>query len=116
MPNREALFISHATPQQNAFARWLGAKLAAMGYEVWADIMRLRGGADWARKVEEALNHRSIKLLVIASPTSMDAQGVRNEIEIGEGLKKELNDPNFIIPLRLEPYKAHIRIAQTQYV
>ncbi len=48
--NREALFISHANPEDNAFARWLGAKLAAMGYEVWADVMRLHGGFDWSRE------------------------------------------------------------------
>jgi hypothetical protein len=116
MPNREALFISHATPQQNAFARWLGAKLAAMGYEVWADIMRLRGGADWSRRVEEALNERTIKLLVVASPISMAADGVRNEIEIGARLAKELKDHEFIIPLRLQEFQPHIRIAHAQYI
>ena len=116
MPTRQALFISHATPQQNAFARWLGAKLAAMGFEVWADIMRLRGGADWSRRVEEALNERTIKLLVVASPTSMAADGVRDEIEIGARLRKELKDEEFIIPLRLEDYHPHIRIAHAQYI
>src|SRR5687768_8335100 len=39
-PDREALFISHANPEDNALVRWLGAKLTAMGYEVWADVMR----------------------------------------------------------------------------
>lgn len=116
MPNREALFISHATPEHNAFARWLGAKLGAMGYEVWADVMRLRGGADWARLLEEALRNRSVKLLVACAPKSMDKQGVRNEIEIGAELAKELSDPEFTIPLRLEPYKPHVRIAQAQYI
>ena len=41
-----ALFISHAAPDDNAFALWLGAKLGARGYEVWADVLRLRGGDD----------------------------------------------------------------------
>ena len=40
------MFISHAAPEDNAFTLWLGAKLAAMGYEVWADVLRLRGGDD----------------------------------------------------------------------
>lgn len=34
--DRPALFISHAAPEDNAFTLWLGAKLSAMGYEVWA--------------------------------------------------------------------------------
>ncbi|WP_230487985.1 toll/interleukin-1 receptor domain-containing protein [Novosphingobium sp. ES2-1] len=51
---REAIFISHASPEQNMFTLWLGAKLAAMGYEVWADVLRLKGGDDWQRKLEQA--------------------------------------------------------------
>lgn len=116
MPVREALFISHANPENNAFARWLGAKLAAMGYEVWADVMRLHGGADWSRDLEAALRKRAIKLLVVCTPLSMDRDGVRNEVEIGFNLVGELNDPEFIIPLRLAPYQPHFRIAHIQYI
>jgi hypothetical protein len=113
---REALFISHANPEDNAFARWLGAKLAAMGYEVWADVMRLHGGADWSRELEEALRNRAIKMLLVCTPVGLDKQGVRNEIEIGAHLAAQLNDREFIIPLRLKPYEAPFRIVQTQYV
>src|SRR6266403_367069 len=115
-PNREALFISHANPESNPFARWLGAKLAAMGYEVWADVMRLHGGSDWARELEEALRNRAIKMLLACTPVALDKQGVRNEIEIGAQLATELKDREFIIPLRLEPYQAPFRIAQAQYI
>ncbi len=113
---REAVFISHANPESNAFARWLGAKLAAMGFAVWADVMNLRGGADWARDLETALRHKSIKMLLACTPAALDKQGVRNEIEIGAQLGKQLSDPEFIIPLRLEEYEPHFRIAQAQYV
>jgi hypothetical protein len=114
--NREALFISHANPEANAFARWLGAKLAAMGYEVWADVMRLHGGSDWSRELEEALRKRTIKMLLVCTPAGLDKQGVRNEIEIGAQLSREINDREFIIPLRLAPYEAPFRIVQAQYV
>jgi hypothetical protein len=115
-PNREALFISHGNPEDNAFARWLGAKLAAMGYEVWADVMRLHGGSDWSRDLEEALRTRSIKMLLGCTPAALDKQGVRNEIEIGAQLARDLKDREFIIPLRLARYEAPFRIAQAQYV
>ena len=114
--NRNAIFISHATPEDNPFALWLGAKLSAMGFEVWADVMKLRGGVDWARALENALRNHSTKLLVVCTPRSMEAQGVRNEIEIGAELSRDLNDSEFTIPLRLSPYKAHIRIAHLQYI
>ena len=116
MQSREALFISHANPEDNAFALWLGAKLAAMGYEVWADVMRLRGGSDWSRELEVALRLRAIKMLFVGTPVAAAKQGVRNEIEIGAQLSSSLNDPEFIIPLRLKPYEAPFRIVQAQYV
>jgi len=40
---REAIFISHANPKDNIFTLWLGAKLTSLGYEVWADVLRLQG-------------------------------------------------------------------------
>src|ERR1700682_2596466 len=113
---REALFISHANPEDNAFARWLGAKLAASGYEVWADVMRLHGGSDWSRELEAALRLRAVKMLLVCTRAGMDKQGVRNEIEIASQLVSELTDREFIIPLRLEPYEPHFRIAHLQYV
>jgi hypothetical protein len=115
-PNREALFISHASPEDNAFTRWLSAKLAAMGYEVWANVLRLHGGSDWSRELEEALRQRTIKMLLVCTPAGLTKQGVRNEIEIGAQLARTLNDREFIIPLRLAPYEAPFQIVQTQYV
>lgn len=87
-----------------------------MGYEVWADVMRLHGGSDWSRDLEEALRQRTIKMLLVCTPVGLDKQGVRNEIEIGAQLARNLNDREFIIPLRLEPYEAPFRIAQSQYI
>lgn len=113
---RKALFISHATPEDNHFVRWLGAKLTAMGYEVWADVMRLRGGSDWARELEAALRNQAIKMLLVCTPSGLEKQGVRNEIEIAVGLSKKLDDAAFIIPLRLEAYEAPFRIAHAQYI
>lgn len=113
---REAIFISHATPADNPFVRWLGAKLTANGYEVWADIFQLRGGQDWSRKLEEALRHKARKMLLVCTPTGLERQGVRNEIEIAARISSTINDPEFIIPLRLEPFDPPFRIAQLQYV
>lgn len=114
--HRKTLFISHATPEDNNFARWLGAKLSAMGYEVWADVLRLRGGSDWSRELEIALRQHAFKMLLVCTPGGLDKQGVRNEIEIGAQLSKQLNDPAFVVPLRLEAFDAPFRIAHLQYI
>ena len=79
---RQALFISHANPEDNAFTLWLGAKLTALGYEVFADILRLRGGQDWERILEDAIRNKAAKVLLVATPHGVQKQGVRNEVTI----------------------------------
>ena len=75
MQERRAIFISHATPEDNPFTIWLGANLAAAGYEVWADVLRLNGGDDWQRKLEQALRERACKVLLAANATAVSKQG-----------------------------------------
>ena len=113
---RPAIFISHAAPEDNAFTVWLGAKLAALGYEVWADVLRLRGGDDWQRKLEHALRHRTAKVLLVANPRAVDKQGVRNEVQIASDVARKIGDTEFIIPLRLAPFEAPFLIAHAQYI
>lgn len=113
---RSAIFISHAAPEDNAFALWLGAKLAALGYEVWADVLSLRGGDDWQRKLEGALRHRAAKVLLAANPRAVDKQGVRNEIQIASDVARKIGDQEFIIPLRLAPFETPFLIAHAQYI
>jgi TIR domain len=115
-PSRNSIFISHATPEDNAFVLWLGAKLSAMGYDVWADVMRLQGGDDWSRKLEDALRNRAAKMLLVCTPVGLEKQGVRNEIQIGTDVSKKLDDPNFLIPLKLEKYDAPFLITHLQYI
>jgi hypothetical protein len=100
---REALFISHASPEDNAFTLWLGAKLTALGYEVFADVLRLRGGDDWERILESAIREKAAKFLLAATPHGVQKQGVRNEITIATQTAKKIGDNQFIVPLRLHP-------------
>lgn len=114
--NRKAIFISHANPEDNAFTLWLGAKLSALGYEVWADVLRLNGGDDWQRKLEHALRILARKVLLIANMRAVEKQGVRNEIQIASDVAKKIGDHEFIIPLRLGPFEAPFLIAHAQYI
>ena len=115
-PAREALFISHASPEDNAFALWLGAKLTALGYEVFADVLRLRGGDDWERILENAIRAKAAKVLLVATPHGVQKQGVRNEITIATQTAKKIGDSEFIVPLRLAPFDAPLQIAHAQYI
>jgi hypothetical protein len=116
MSERKAIFISHASPEDNPFTLWLGAKLSALGYEVWADVLRLTGGEDWQRKLENAIRERANKVLLVANARSVQKQGVRNEIQIASEVARKIGDEEFIIPLRLAPFEAPFLIVQAQYI
>lgn len=116
MSSRDVVFISHANPEDNAFTIWLGAKLAIAGFEVWADVLRLRGGFDWQRKLEDAIRGRVCKVLLVANEYSVRKQGVRNEIQIASDVARRIKDEAFIIPLRLGPFESPFLIAQAQYI
>lgn len=113
---RTAVFISHSSPDGNPFTIWLGAKLSSLGYEVWADVMRLEGGDDWQRKLEHALRHRTCKMLLVANQHSVEKQGVRNEIQIASDVARSIGDSAFIIPLRLAPFEAPFLVAHAQFI
>lgn len=101
---RDTIFICHATPDDNTFVRWLGARLSGHGYRVWADLFELRGGTPFWVTIEEALRQRAIKVIFVVSRQSVDParSGVRNELSVADTLKKSLGDPEFIIPVRID--------------
>lgn len=113
---RNVVFITHANPEDNPFAIWLGAKLASAGYEVWADVLRLRGGQDWQRLLEETIRLRACKVLFAANQVAAGKQGVRNELQIASDTEKKLGASDFIIPLRLDDFEKPFLVAQAQYI
>jgi len=113
---RNIVFITHANPEDNPFAIWLGAKLASAGYEVWADVLRLRGGQDWQRLLEETIRLRACKVLFAANQVAVGKQGVRNEIQIASDTAKKIHDSDFIIPLRLGDFEKPFLVAHAQYI
>lgn len=102
--NRDIIFISHATPEDNDFVRWLGTRLSGHGYKVWADLFELKGGTPFWSSIEEALRHFAIKVIFVVSKSSVhpDRVGVRNELSVADTIKKQLQDRAFIIPVRLD--------------
>ena len=104
MSERDVIFISHATPDDNEFVRWLGTRLTGFGYKVWADIFDLAGGTPFWTSIEDALRKRTIKVVFVVSKASCDPNrnGVQNEISVADAVKKSLRDPDFIIPVRID--------------
>jgi len=113
---RTTVFISKATPGDDEFALWLAARLEAEGYRVFADIRALQAGDRWRKVLTQTLQQDAVKMLLCCSDETLARDGVQEEIGIASDLVKELNDPRFIIPLRLAPFKKVFGIGELQYI
>ncbi len=113
---RETIFISKATPGDDEFVLWLAPKLQAAGYRVYADILDLVAGDGWRRKITDMLQKKSIKMLLCCTDETLQKDGVVEEIEIALEIAKELNDPNFIIPIKLKHFRKFFGIGSLQYI
>jgi hypothetical protein len=113
---RDVIFICKATPGDDEFALWLGPRLEEAGYTVFADLLTLEPGERWRRVITETLQDRAVKMLLCCRDSTLAKEGVQEEIGIASDLVKTLQDPKFIIPLRLEPYKKLFGIGELQYI
>lgn len=113
---RDTIFLSKGTPGDDAFALWLAPRLEAQGYKVFADILSLDAGDRWRRKLTSTLQNEAVKMLLCCSDESLARDGVDEELAIASDLSKQLNDPNFVIPLRLKAFKKVFGIGGLQYI
>jgi hypothetical protein len=113
---RDVVFISKATPEDDEFVLWLAPRLEAAGYKVFADILTLEPGDRWRRQITDTLQNKAAKMLLCCRDATLNKIGVQEEIGIASDLLKELKDPRFIIPLRLEPFKKLFGIGELQWV
>lgn len=102
---RDTIFLIKASPADDEFALWLAPKLEAEGYRVFADILTLEPGDRWRRQINQALQYRAAKVLLVCRDVTLTDQNVLDDLDIALELSKELGDARFIIPLRLEPGK-----------
>ena len=107
---RKTIFISHANPADNDFAKWLALKLTSLGYTVWFDVLFLGKGKDTWKDIENKIRIDTCKFLVVLSETSNASDGVLKEIAVASKVKKELKDDSFIIPLLIDTKLSFDRI------
>ena len=111
------MFISHANPEDNAFAQWLALKLAGQGYPVWCDLTKLLGGEDFWKDIESAIRDRTIKFLFVLSKVSNQKAGALMEIAVAKKIGKSFKD--FIVPLRVDDIKSddvNIELNRLNYI
>ena len=106
---RQVVFVSHANPEDNAFATWLSLRLTREGYRVWCDVVRLRGGDDFWRDIETAIRLHTRKFIFVTSHASNRKQGTLQELAVAAGVARQLNETGFIVPVKIDdlPYSDH---------
>src|SRR5579863_8434507 len=101
---RDLVFVSHANPEDNEFARWVTLQLANEGYPVWCDLTKLLGGETFWDDIQEAIKTRTIKFLFVLSRSSNAKDGTLQELDCAKGVAKKLKAEarDFIIPLKID--------------
>jgi hypothetical protein len=99
---RRPLFISHATPDDNAFVVWLASKLMSAGYQVWSDITDLQGGDVFWGSIEEVIRRQAAKVLFVHSAHAAVKAGVRKEVYLALRVAERSGLQRFVVPLRMD--------------
>jgi hypothetical protein len=108
---RDTIFIGHATPEDNEFTLWLQSKLRNEGYKCECDLSLLLGGeSDYWNTLQEFLEEKCIKYILVVSEVTFKKGGVLDEWEHCKSLEKELELTDFIIPVKIDgsPYNSRI--------
>jgi hypothetical protein len=104
LADRKVVFISHANPEANAITAWYGARLTAMGYEVWTDLTRLLGGEEMWLDIDEVLRWNARKVIALLSRDAVtpSKDGVRAELDRAHIYRRKLGDRRFIVPILVD--------------
>ena len=102
MEERRTVFISHANPEDNEFASWLGSRVATAGYDVWADILSLVGGEMISPVIGDVIRDKAAIVIVALSRASHRKEGVLNEVALASKVGHKLGKPRFVLPVVLD--------------
>lgn len=113
---RDTIFISHATPEDNPFTEWLYAQLTLAGYKCWCDLEGLYGGErDFSEAIQKEIEENSCKFLLIFSNTTFTKDFVKDEFEFARTIGKKYKIKDFINPIKIDNVEFEIRIGLNRY-
>lgn len=106
---RDIIFISHATPEDNDFTIWLASRLQADGYHVWIDKQALLGGEKFWQEIDQTIRYKAIKFLLVYSENicvqkqrGILKDGIEKEKSLAESIAKNQAIKDFIILLNVD--------------
>ncbi len=95
------LFISYAS-EDVALAAWLSRKLAALGYAVWFDQIKMLGGEPWPQTIDDAIKTRTFRMLALISAASLRKPKPTGERVLAQKIADQRSIPDFLIPLKID--------------
>ncbi len=101
---RRLIFISHATPQDNAFATWLSTQLVIAGYEVWCDVTQLLGGERFWNDIGEAIDAYAFRVLFVSTLEANRKPGTVRELDLALAAQKTHGLKDFVVPLKVDQF------------
>ena len=77
------------------------------GFDVWCDANKLLGGEDFWQEIERTLRNETAKFLIVISGNAYSStntlrDGIAKELALADIVKKQIQDPHFIVPVRLD--------------
>lgn len=101
---RRVLFLSHATPEDNTFAKWLASQLSIAGYEVWCDVTALLGGERFWNNIEEAIDEATFRFLFVSTLEANKKPGTLRELKLAQAAQEKHRLGDFIVPLKIDAF------------
>jgi len=101
---RRLIFLSHATPQDNAFAKWLATQLAIAGYEVWCDVTKLLGGERFWKDIAEAIDDYAFRFLFVSTLEANRKAGTLRELRLAFEAQQKHGIRDFVVPLKIDAF------------
>jgi hypothetical protein len=107
---RDIIFIGHANPEDNEFTLWLQAKLKNEGYNVECDLNLTGGEEDYWKVLQDILDNKACKYLLILSKNTFDKSGVIEEWEQVRSISKKTGINDFVMILKIDDVPFNVRI------
>lgn len=97
------LFISYAT-EDFVFADWLAKKLTVLGYNVWLDRMKFKGGESYPVEFPDIIKNKTFRFLALLSTYSIAKENPGRERTVASNVKRDKKINDFVIPLKVDDF------------
>jgi len=95
------LYVCHASPEDDEFAKWVAFQLINAGYSAWCDLISIKPGASYDEIAKEVIEKRSGKFLFIVSQKSSTDPRLLEQLQLAYDRMRANGFDRFIIPLEL---------------